>query len=71
MNFAIRLSKWGKRDSWDIQFDAKHDISSLRHLNEFEILLIKLDQNGVRLILDSDYESDEVEPDKEPEATFY
>ncbi len=71
MNFAIRLSKWEKRDSWNMRFDAKHDISSLRHLNEFEILLMKLDQNGVSLILDSDYESDEVEPDKEPEATFY
>lgn len=71
MNFAVRLSKWDKRDAWDIRFDAKHDISSLRHLNEFEILLMKLDQNGVRLVLDSDYESDEVVPDKEPEPTFY
>ena len=71
MNFAVRLSKWDKSDAWDVRFDAKHDISSLRHLNEFEILLMKLDQNGVKLLLDSDYESDEVVPNAEPEPTFY
>ncbi|MGE6260895.1 hypothetical protein ACQKCU_23965 [Heyndrickxia sporothermodurans] len=70
MNFAIRLSKWDKRENWDIRYDSKQDISSLRYLNEFEITLMKLDQNGVKLILDSDYENDEVEPEKEPEVTF-
>jgi hypothetical protein len=70
MNFAIRLSKWDKRDNWDIRYDSKHDISSLRYLNDFEVLLMKLDQNGVKLILDTDYESDEVQPEKEPEATW-
>nr|WP_230496399.1 hypothetical protein [Pseudoneobacillus rhizosphaerae] len=70
MNFAIRLSKWDKRDNWDVRYDSKHDISSLRYLNDFEILLMKLDQNGVKLILDSDYESDKVVPEKEPEASW-
>jgi hypothetical protein len=70
MNFAIRLSKWDKRDNWDIQYDSKHDIRSLRYLNDFEILLMKLDQNRVKLILDSDYGSDEIQPEKEPEATW-
>jgi hypothetical protein len=70
MNFAIRLSKWDKSKNWDIRYDSKHDISSLRYLNDFEVLLMKLDQNRVGLILDSEYESDEVEPGKEPEATW-
>jgi hypothetical protein len=70
MNFAIRLSKWNKNDNWDIRYDSKQDISSLRYLNDFEILLMKFDQNNVKLILDFDYESDEVEPEKEPEANW-
>lgn len=72
MNFSVRLSKYGKSKSkaWDIQYDNVKDISSLRYLNDFEVLLMKLNQNGTKIILDEDSGSDEVQPEKEPEASF-
>lgn len=72
LNFAIRLSRWNgsKDEAWNIRYDAAADISSLRHLNEFEIFLMKLNQAHTTLEIDSSYESDEVTPDKEPEPTY-
>jgi len=72
MNFAVRLSRWknDKNKGWDIRYDNKCDISSLRHLNDFELLLIKLDQNRVKIEIDRDYGCDEVQPEKEPELTY-
>lgn len=72
MNYAIRLSRWNnsKDKGWDIRYDRTPDISSLRHLNDFEVLLMNLDQNQTKLILDSTYENDDIQPEKEPEASF-
>ncbi|CUB54033.1 hypothetical protein BN2127_JRS10_02572 [Bacillus subtilis] len=70
MNFAVRLSRWKKEEGWSIDYDKSPDISSLRSLSDFEILLMRLDQGGTQLILDSEYESDDVRPEKEPEVTL-
>ncbi len=72
MNFAIRLSRYNgsSREGWDIHYDRVPDLKSLRYLNDFEILLMRLEQNRTTLILDSTYEDDEVRPEKEPEVTF-
>ena len=42
MNFAVKLSKYEKRENWDIDYFTNHDVESLRSLNSFEILLMKL-----------------------------
>ncbi|MBU3111977.1 hypothetical protein [Clostridium lacusfryxellense] len=72
MNFAIRLSKYNKDKGakWDISYDTAHDIKSLRYLNEFEIFLMKLAQNGTTLEADITDDSDDITPDAEPEASF-
>ena len=72
MNFEINIHRWKKYDkeTWTIDYDSVHDLNSLRNLNEFEVLLMKLKQNYTRLIIDSDGDSDEVTSDKEPEATW-
>lgn len=72
MNFAIRLSKYNKDKSgnWDIAYDTAHDIKSLRYLNEFEILLMKLVQDGTTLEMDTTDDCDDITPDGEPEASF-
>lgn len=72
MNFEIGIHTWSKYDKgeWTIERHSIHDINSLRHLDEFSIFLMKLNQNGTKLILDSDSEGDEIKPDKEPEASF-
>jgi hypothetical protein len=72
MNFAIRINRWKKEkaEAWDMTYDSVKDLRSLRHLNEFEILLMRLSQAGTKLIMDTDSESDEITPEKEPEATY-
>jgi hypothetical protein len=72
MNFEIRLSRWRNRKekSWDISYRNTHEINSLRYLSKFEVLLMKFAQNFTKIELDTDYENDEVTPDKEPEASW-
>jgi hypothetical protein len=72
MNIELKIHRWKKhdKDKWTIDYDATHNLNSLRHLSEFEILLMKLKQNGTKLILDSNFEEDEVEVEAKPEPTF-
>lgn len=72
MNYEIKLHTWPKFDKgeWTIERNSVHDINSLRRLDEFSVFLMKLNQNGTKLILDSDGDSDEVEPETKPEASF-
>lgn len=71
MNFEVKIHRWKDHDrEWTIDYKTPHDINSLRHLSEFEVYLMKLAQNYTRLELDSDYESDDVEPDERPEPSY-
>jgi hypothetical protein len=72
MNFAIRISRYtgSKDEGWDISYDSAKNIRSLRNLNDFEILLMRLNQAGTKIILDTESERDDITPEKEPEATF-
>lgn len=70
LNFEIKLSKWDKKELWDIDYRNDSNISSLRYLNDFAIYLMRLNQGGAKLELDEKYDSDEVTPEKEPEPTF-
>lgn len=72
MNFAVRLHRY-KKDSnkgWDIEYDRISDLRTLRHINDFELLLMKLHQNNTKIVIDSDCDSNGVQPEEEPEATF-
>ncbi|MFD0587646.1 hypothetical protein ACFQZE_06500 [Paenibacillus sp. GCM10027627] len=72
MNFEINIHRWKKfdKDKWTIDYDSVHDLNSLRNLSEFEVLIMKLRQSYAKLIIDSDSECDEVEPEAEPEASY-
>lgn len=72
MNLEIRLHRWKdeRKEGWSISYEKAHNISSLRHLGELDILLMKFNQAGTRLILDTEYESNEIEVEAEPEADF-
>lgn len=72
MNFEIKLHSWkdSKDQIWSIDYKTNHEISSLRYINEFEIYLMKLYQAGVKIEMDTTSESDEVQPEKEPEASW-
>lgn len=72
MNFILRIHKYNKdkKEEWSMSYDSAKDISSLRRLNNFEILLMRLNQAGTKLIIDTDSENDEITPEQEPEATY-
>lgn len=64
------MAKYDK-DGWTIDYKSAHELNSLRYLNKFEVLLMKLTQNGTKLILDSEYDNDSVIPEKKPEPSYY
>jgi hypothetical protein len=72
MNFEVRLSRWkqGKDKGYDITYDNKVDMNSLRHMSDLEMMIVKMVQNRTKIIIDQDSDSDEVQPEKEPEASF-
>lgn len=75
LNVVIPLSQWTgsyrfDEKKWDIRFQRPSDLSSLRHLNSFEVYLMALSQNFTNIIIDESYETDEVYLDAEPEPDF-
>jgi len=72
MNFSVRIMNYknDKKKEWSISYDSVKDIKSLRHAKEFEILLMRLSQQDTKLIIDTDGESDDIQPEKEPEPKF-
>ncbi len=72
MNFIVSLSRWNgqKGEGWDIRFDRNPNISSLRYIDDFTVQLMRFTQAHTQLIIDSYGDSDEVRPEKEPEAYF-
>lgn len=74
LNVEIPVSKWifdyGKEEPYTLTAFGDVTISSLRYLDEFQLLLIRLARAGTAIIIDKEFEDDEIYPDKEPEASF-
>lgn len=69
LNFEIRLSKFMKYP-WSLSLEIDDSIRSLRYLDDLKIYLLRLKQADARIEIDKEDLSDEVEPEKEPEASF-
>lgn len=70
MNFEFRLSKYNKDDYWTLSINEALNLSSLRILDEFTIFMMKLYQNCTHIIIDEDYDTADVKPEAEPEASW-
>lgn len=72
LNRTIRLSRWkdDKKSGWEIRTECNPAISSLRHLDKFDLLLVKLQRADVRLIVDVENDDDYVYSNEKPEATY-
>ena len=72
LNRTIRLSRWknDKKTGWEIRTECNPAISSLRHLDKFDLLLVKLQREDVRLMVDVADDDDYVYSDTKPEATY-
>ena len=74
LNIEIPISKWvwdsGKEEPYVLSPGNDLMISSLRNMNDFQILLMSLTRARTSIIIDKDYDSDDIFPEAEPEASF-
>lgn len=74
LNIEIPISKWvwdsGKEEPYKLSVSSDVCVSSLRRLNDFQILLLRLERAQTVIIIDKDYDDDYIYPEAEPEASF-
>jgi len=74
LNVEIPISKWvwssGKEEPYTLSISSDVCVSSLRRLNDFQILLLRLERAQTAIIIDKDYDNDYIYPEAEPEASF-
>ena len=74
LNIEIPISKWvwdsGKEEPYTLSVSSDVCILSLRRLNPFQVLLLRLERAQTAIVIDKDYEDDYIYPEKEPEASF-
>ncbi|GIN55044.1 MULTISPECIES: hypothetical protein [Bacillus subtilis group] len=73
VNAEFRIIRWKdvNGEAWTITYDHPiYNINSLRHLNEFDILLMKIRQNFTKIILDDKFGEDVVTPEAMPELSY-
>lgn len=74
LNIEIPISKWiwsnSKEEPYTLSVSSDVSISSLRRLNDFQVLLLRLERAGTEIIIDKEYDDSYIQPEKEPEATF-
>lgn len=74
LNVEIPISKWqwnsGKEEPYTLTSFSNIAISSLRSLDEFQLLLLRLARAGTAIVIDEEYDTGDIYPEKEPEASF-
>lgn len=74
LNVEISISKWlnSTINNGEYTLDTSNDImiSSLRRLNDFQVLLLKLQRAGTKIIINKEYDDSYIQPEAEPEASF-
>lgn len=72
LNRTIHIYKYKKRgeEGFELRIDSALDLSSLREMFHFDLLLLKLQRADVRLIIDEQYGDSFVYSENKPEATF-
>lgn len=75
LNIELPISKWvwdsGKEEPYTLSISNDVRISSLRRLNGFQILLLRMERARTTVIIDKDSAYDEIWPEAEPEASFH
>ena len=70
LNIEIPISKWvwdsGKEEPYTLSLENDLMISSLRNMCDFEILLMRLTRARTPIIIDKDYDTDDIFLEAEP-----
>lgn len=70
LNIEIPISKWDFEKEYTLDSLGCVDIKSLRYLGEFDMLLLRLQRAGTKIIIDKTEDDGEIYPEAEPEASF-
>lgn len=74
LNVEIPISKWvfdsGREEPYTLSLENDLTISSLRYMDDFKILLMRLTRARTSIIIDKDYDTDDIFPEAEPESSF-
>lgn len=72
LNMKLKLYKWAKSNEWAIlNTDEPLDITSLRDISKFKILLSKIKRSYSKIIINEEFlEDDDIEPYATPEWTL-
>lgn len=74
LNIEIPISKWkwdsGKEEPYTLTTFSDISITSLKNLDKFQLLLLRLARAGTAIIIDEEYDIGDIYPEKEPEASF-
>lgn len=71
INFVIPLHRWKEHeDYWTITDLGNIDLSSLKNISSFEVFIRSLKQNYTKILIDTDYEIEDLQPSKEPEPNW-
>lgn len=74
LNTELHIMKWiasyNQEHSYTLSVHKDVMISSIRYLDDFEILLLQLSRAGTAIVIDSDFKEGFIYPEKLPEATF-
>ena len=72
MNFEMKASHYENDvlGVYNIGYHPNVELRSLKYLSHFEILLMRLYQANTKLLIDKDFEEDQVTVEAEPQPTF-
>ena len=70
LNMEIPISKWDFEKEYTLDSLGCVDIKSLRYLDEFDMLLLRLQRAGTKIIINEMEAGGEICPEEEPEASF-
>lgn len=71
LNIAIPIYRYTDINmNWTINYKTTSDLSSLRNLNSFDVLLMNLKQTNVKVDVDIDHDFADIEPEERPEPSW-
>ena len=70
LNIQFRISKWDGKEEFSIDSNNNVNIQSLRYLDDFQLLIIRLVRANTKIIIDKEFDNGDIYPEKEPEASF-
>lgn len=60
LNYEFTLSKWERKEKWDVQLVKNYNMNEFRLMNDFDIFMLKVASTYNQLVLDDTYGGEEL-----------